>query len=148
MSFGIVIGGGLGLFLLAVVLLGYFYPGSGADVLDWRPTRSIELEAQLEVDDLAQMLDAQNARRRRRGLPERSVQDIELQVAADHMQQRRLRAAYRCGREPTSAAQRDLEHLLAAVNERRRRRGQAPLSVEQYEAGLTAPGRAARSAVG
>ena len=59
--------------LIAVFLLiGFFYPGSGADVLDWKPTRSPELEAENEVDDVAQMIAAQNEMRRRRGARERS----------------------------------------------------------------------------
>src|SRR3954467_2714233 len=56
--------GGLLVFLLA---LGRFYPGSGAQQLDWRPTRSVDLEVQNEIDDLDQMREAINARRRARG---------------------------------------------------------------------------------
>ena len=40
-------------FFLGVIALGVFYPGSGADQVDWRPTRSAELEFQNEIDDLA-----------------------------------------------------------------------------------------------
>jgi hypothetical protein len=69
--------------VLGVLALGIFAPGSGARQLDWRPTRSPELEAQNEVDDLEQMVEALNARRRARG--ERELTDAELQarVAAD-----------------------------------------------------------------
>ena len=45
-------------------------PGSGADLLDWKPTRDYETEFQLEEDDVAQMIAAQNelpAQARRRG---------------------------------------------------------------------------------
>jgi hypothetical protein len=56
-------------FVLAIVLLGFFYPGSGAEQLDWRPTRSAEVEASNEIDDVEQMREAINARRRRRGEP-------------------------------------------------------------------------------
>ena len=45
-------------------------------MLDWRPTRSPEAEAQNEVDDIAQMLEASNALRRRRGAPERTEDDV------------------------------------------------------------------------
>ena len=48
---------------------GVFYPGSGAEVLDWNPTRSPELEAQNEIDDLEQMREAANRRRRRGARP-------------------------------------------------------------------------------
>ena len=44
--------------------LGRWYPGSGAEQVDWKPTRSPELEAELELDDVDQMIEAQNARRR------------------------------------------------------------------------------------
>jgi hypothetical protein len=140
MGFGIVAAGGLGVIVVAVLLLGYYYPGTGADVLDWRPTRSIELEAELEIDDLQQMLAAQNERRRRRGARERSLEEIERQVASDMAEQQRRRAAYLAGRESTAEAQRDLEDLLAATNERRRRRGEAPITAEQYRWQLHAPG--------
>ena len=36
--------GGVLLLLVALLLLGRFYPGSGARQLDWRPTRSPELD--------------------------------------------------------------------------------------------------------
>jgi hypothetical protein len=93
-SFPIVMGGGLGVALVAVMLLGHYYPGTGADVLDWRPTRSVELEAELEIDDVEQMLAAQNERRRRRGAPERTLEEIELQVADDLAEQHRRRTAH------------------------------------------------------
>jgi hypothetical protein len=57
--------------------LGKWYPGSGAEQVHWRPTRSPELEAQLELDDVEQMLEAQNAMRRRRGAPEITREEIE-----------------------------------------------------------------------
>src|SRR5215208_7049339 len=69
--------------LLFILLLGVFYPGSGAEQLGWRPTRSPEVEAQNEVDDIAQMLEAANARRRRRGAPERTEDDVAGTVHAD-----------------------------------------------------------------
>lgn len=145
-SFGIVAAGGLGLIVVAVLLLGYYYPGSGADVLDWRPTRSIELEAELELDDVEQMLAAQNERRRRRGAPERSLEEIELQVAGDLAEQRRRRAAYLAAREPAAEAERDLEGLVAVprsgqrpANEGRGRRGEPPMTAEQHRAEALAP---------
>jgi hypothetical protein len=50
----------------------------------------VEDRAALEAEDLAQMLEAHNARRRRRGEPERTVEDIEMLVAAGvHGQRRR-----------------------------------------------------------
>jgi|SRR5215210_11134 len=73
--------------LLVVVLiflaLGKFYPGSGAEQVDWKPTRSPELEAELELDDVDQMLEAQNARRRRDGRPEITEEDVESRLRED-----------------------------------------------------------------
>ena len=53
-----------------LVLLARAYPGSGADLVDWRPTRSYEDEARLESEDIQQMIEAQNEIRRRRGKPD------------------------------------------------------------------------------
>ena len=61
--------GGVAL-VLVLLLLGRFHPGSGAEQLDWRPTRSVELEVQNEIDDLEQMREAVNRRRRARGQAE------------------------------------------------------------------------------
>ena len=70
-------------FLGGILLLGFYSPRSGADVLDWRPTRSPEAESQDEVDDIAQMLEASNALRRRRGAAERTEDEIADAVRAD-----------------------------------------------------------------
>ena len=51
--------------------------------MDWKPTRSPELEAELELDDVEQMLEAQNARRRASGRPEITEDDVRAQVAED-----------------------------------------------------------------
>jgi hypothetical protein len=63
-----------------VLLLGLFSKRSALDILDWKPTRSPELEAQNDIDDVQQMIDAQNQIRRRRGLPERDEEEIEESV--------------------------------------------------------------------
>jgi hypothetical protein len=71
-------------FIVGVVLLvGRFYPGSGAELVDWTPTRSPEVEAQNEIDDIRQMLEAQNEMRRRRGAPEMTEDDLNAGVAED-----------------------------------------------------------------
>ena len=57
-------------------LIEHFYTGSNAELLDWKPTRSPEIEVQNEIDDVQQMLEAQNEMRRRRGAPETSVEEI------------------------------------------------------------------------
>lgn len=82
---------GMTLLVLAILALGFFYPGSGAEQLDWRPTRSPEVEAQNEIDDPVQMLDAINEKRRARGAPELDEDDIERRLAEDAALRARLR---------------------------------------------------------
>ena len=74
-----------------LLALGKWYPGSGAEQVDWRPTRSPEVEAELELDDVEQMLEAQNARRRKSGRPERTEDDVRAQVAEDERWREELR---------------------------------------------------------
>ena len=73
----------LGIFLA----IGKYYPGTGADVLDWQPTRSYEDEIRLELEDIDEMLEASNQRRRRSGRPELTEDDIRQQVEKDLMDQ-------------------------------------------------------------
>jgi hypothetical protein len=80
-SFIYMVAGGFVIGVAALLLIGKYYPGSGAEVLDWKPTRSAELEAELEQGDIQQMLEAQNNRRRLRGAPERTLEDVERDVA-------------------------------------------------------------------
>ena len=69
---------GMVAFIIGVlVLLARAYPGSGADLLDWKPTRDYETEFQLEEDDVAQMIAAQNKYRRKRGEKELTELDAE-----------------------------------------------------------------------
>jgi hypothetical protein len=83
--------GGVLLLLVALLLLGRFYPGSGAQQLDWRPTRSPELEVQNDIDDMDQMREAVNRRRRARGEAELTEHDLRERVAEDHAETLRLR---------------------------------------------------------
>ena len=78
--FTVIFGGTLLFFVVFVLLLGMFSKRSAIDILDWKPTRSPELEAQNDIDDVQQMIDAQNEIRRRRGLPERDEEEIEESV--------------------------------------------------------------------
>ena len=69
---------GMVAFIIGVlVLLARAYPGSGADLLDWKPTRDYETEFQLEEDDISQMIAAQNKYRRKRGERELTELDAE-----------------------------------------------------------------------
>jgi len=82
-EFGVFMFFALLLVVLIFLALGRFYPGSGAEQVDWKPTRSPELEAELELEDVEQMLEAQNARRRRSGRPELTEEDMEARVRED-----------------------------------------------------------------
>jgi hypothetical protein len=82
-AFTVVFGGTLLFFVVFVLLLGIFSKRSARDYLDWKPTRSPEVEAQNEIDDVAQMIEAQNELKRRRGAPEISEEEIEARVRED-----------------------------------------------------------------
>jgi hypothetical protein len=94
----------IALVVLVLVLLARAYPGSGADLVDWKPTRSYEDEARLELDDVQQMMDAQNAMRRRRGAAEMTSEDLHRMVAEDEEVRARAHPALT---EPEPAPDRD-----------------------------------------
>lgn len=83
-EFVLVTGGMVAFIVLVLVLLGRAYPGSGADLLDWKPTRDHATEVQLEQDDIAQMLAAHNEYRRRRGAKALTEQDAERMAQEDN----------------------------------------------------------------
>jgi hypothetical protein len=91
----------LGTVAMVLLLVGvlfvieHFYTGNNAELLDWKPTRAPEVEVQNEIDDVQQMLEAQNEMRRRRGVAERSEQELRDEVAAEELE--RLRARRRSG---------------------------------------------------
>lgn len=86
--------GMIALIVLGLVLLARAYPGSGADLVDWKPTRSHEVEAQLEVDDVQQMIDAQNEYRRRRGEADLTTEAAEEMAREDNRIRERARSSY------------------------------------------------------
>lgn len=92
---------GVGVLVVGIVIVGIFlaigkwYPGSGAEQLDWKPTRSYEDEAQLELDDVDQMIEAQNERRRRSGRSEISEDQVRADVAAEERAQEERAAEWR-----------------------------------------------------
>jgi hypothetical protein len=84
------------LFVVGVlVFVGHLYPGGAAELVDWRPTRSPEVEVQNELDDVRQMLEAQNEMRRRRGARELTEADIEARVIEDERWKLRQRGGGR-----------------------------------------------------
>lgn len=89
MGFVLLTLGMLALIIGVLLLIGHFYQGNAADLVDWKPTRSPEVEAQNEIDDVRQMLEAQNEMRRRRGAPE--VDEGRLRAEVEEEELERLR---------------------------------------------------------
>jgi len=85
-AFPLIVLGGIGIVVLVLVLVGRFYPGTGADLLDWRPTRSYETEIELELQDVEQMIEAQNRYRRQRGEAEITEDEVRESVIRDQVE--------------------------------------------------------------
>jgi uncharacterized protein YkwD len=128
--FVIIMVGLVGGLLVALILLGLFYPGSGADQVNWKPTRSVETEVQNEIDDLDQMLEAANEKRRARGAAELTEEGIHERVAEDRKVAAAQREAY--------LGDVEIAQMLEVKNERRARKGLQPLSADDYRAQLDA----------
>ncbi len=128
----IIVGGTLGLFV-ALVLLGLFYPGTGAQQLDWRTSRSPEVEAQNEIDDLQQMLEAANRRRRRRGEPELTEASVRASVGDDLAAMARTR--------DEDLAELEVTQMLDRKNARRRKKGLPEITADEYREQLRREGR-------
>jgi hypothetical protein len=88
----ILVGGGVVAVVLCSWLAGGDRPGrsssaertAGSGPLGLRSAHEIlEAREELEAEDLAQLLEACNARRRRRGEPERTIEDVELQLTRE-----------------------------------------------------------------
>jgi hypothetical protein len=128
--FVVIMVGLVGGLLVALILLGLFYPGSCADQVNWRPTRSVETEVQNEIDDFDQMLEAANAKRRARGAQELTQEHMHERVAEDRRIADAQREAY--------LGEVEIEQMLAIKNERRARKGLEPITAAQYRAELDA----------
>jgi hypothetical protein len=89
---------GIVVVLLFIVALGRWSPRSPRQFLDWKPARSYEDEVRLELEDIDQMLEAQNERRRASGRPELSEDDVRSQVDAAQRELKDRAETYR-GRE-------------------------------------------------
>jgi hypothetical protein len=120
-------------FVVGLLLLGLFHPRTGAQALDWKPTRSAELEVQNEIDDLDQMLEAANARRRRRGEAELSEASLRASIGQDVAQTAKRRDDY--------LEDLDIAQMLDAKNARRRAKGLPELTIEEYRAKLEGEAR-------
>lgn len=126
--FAVIMLGGVAGLIVALLLIGWYTPGSGEKELDWRPTRSPEVEAQNEIDDLAQMLSATNRRRRARGEADLTEADMRARVAEDTRLQLRHRDEARLDDE--------IRQVLETKNRRRRERGEPELTLDEFRASL------------
>ena len=122
-------------FILIMAVVAKVFEGySVRDLLDLEPVRSPEVEAQNEVDDVRQMLDAGNDLRRRHGHTEISEADVHRQAAEDQAVRARGKGPF----EPEDhvdqdAEDEDLRQMLAASNALRRRHGEPELTAEEFE---------------
>lgn len=124
--FALIILSGVAVMVVAVYLVGRFYPGSGLDQIGMRSAREIvETREALEADDLEQMLAAHNVRRQRRGERELTIGELERQVAEDLRDRDKLRQRY--------VADQEIDQLLEATNARRRARGAPARTREDVE---------------
>lgn len=78
----------------ALLLVGHYSKAGASELLDWKPTRSPGLEAQNEVDDVRQMLEAQNEMRRRRGAADMTEAELDEAVREDERVRMRGRRGF------------------------------------------------------
>lgn len=83
--------------VLAFVTARLFRDYPASELLDWKPTRSPEVEAQNELDDVRQMIEAQNEYRRRRGAERITEADVERQAREDEAVRARGRGPFAKG---------------------------------------------------
>jgi hypothetical protein len=81
---------GLAALVLIFWAIGRYYPGSGLEQLGLRSARELtERREALEAEDLDQMLAAHNERKRARGEPEVTAEEVEARVLREHDEARR-----------------------------------------------------------
>ncbi len=88
---GFVLGTVALLLALAFILAWVAHVSQRRDVelVDWKPTRSPELEAQNEIDDVRQMVEAQNEMRRRRGASDLDEGRLRSEVEEEEIERLR-----------------------------------------------------------
>jgi hypothetical protein len=96
-EFGVFVFGSIAIVVFVFLAIGKWYPGSGAEQVDWKPTRSYEDEVRLELEDVDQMIEAQNERRRASGRPEISEGQIRAEVEEEERWRDREARRYREG---------------------------------------------------
>jgi hypothetical protein len=84
----------LAVFVGILFAIGHYSQTSAAELVDWKPTRAPDVEVQNELDDVRQMLDAQNEMRRRRGAPEIDEAALREEVEAEELERLRRRGPF------------------------------------------------------
>ena len=69
-----------------IVFVAHVSQRRDVELVDWKPTRSPEVEAQNEIDDVRQMVEAQNEMRRRRGVPELDENRLRADVEVEEIE--------------------------------------------------------------
>ena len=72
--------------VLIIVFVAHASQRRDVELVDWKPTRSPEVEAQNEIDDVRQMVEAQNEMRRRRGAPELDENRLRADVEVEEVE--------------------------------------------------------------
>lgn len=121
MGFELVVIGGLLSLFLVFYAIGKYSTSTPEEFLDWKPTRSVETEIELELDDVQQMIEAQNERRRRDGRPLISEDAFRNQVEMATREQR----------AEADAARRERDELRAEIGEKEFRRREAAREKQQ-----------------
>ena len=121
MGFELAVVGGLLALFLVFYAIGKYSTSTPAEYLDWKPTRSPETEIELELDDVRQMIEAQNERRRRDGRPLINEDAFRNQVEMATREQR----------AEADAARREREEMREQLGEKEFRRREAARERQQ-----------------
>jgi hypothetical protein len=123
MGFELAVVGGLLALFLVFYAIGKYSTSTPAEFLDWKPARSYETEIELELEDVQQMIEAQNERRRRDGRPLIDEDAYRNQVEMMDRDQRARAEAARREDEQARAALGDKEYRRRVqARERRQQR--------------------------
>lgn len=74
-AFFVLIGG----IIVLSVVLAMVHGGDGSDILDTDPTKRLEQRYAAEFEDMDDLLESHNARRRTQGLPEQDADEYALE---------------------------------------------------------------------
>jgi hypothetical protein len=85
-SFALIVFGGLGVVVLALLALGAFSRRRVRDITHDAENEALAARARIEERDVPEMVGAQNAYRRRHGRPEVTEQEVRARVGARELE--------------------------------------------------------------